>query len=197
MKLCENGRDICIGLFYTEIGAKTNNVDGWTMILLGLGGNLDSPEFGTPAQNLDAALALLAASGVRVAARSPFYRSAPVPPSDQPWFVNGVAHIETPLAPHALLALLHRIEARIGRIRGERWAARIIDLDLLAYGDRVITGQGENGLILPHPRLSERAFVLAPLLDLAPSWRHPISGKDTREMLGALGSGQELHRIDD
>lgn len=165
------------------------------MILIGLGSNLESLEFGPPALVLDEALRQLQAAGVRLAACSPYYRSAPIPASDQPWFVNGVVRVETALAPQALLALLHRIEARLGRRRGVRWAARIIDLDLLAYDQRVISADRENGLILPHPRLHERAFVLAPLADVAPAWRHPLSGKTAAEMLRLLGDGQELQKI--
>jgi len=166
------------------------------MIFLGLGSNLESPEFGAPAEVLIAAMELLARAGPRVVERSPLYRSAPIPASDQPWFVNGVARIETALAPHALLALLHRIEARMGRRRGVRGAARIIDLDLLAHGGRIIPGCSQNGWVLPHPRLAERAFVLAPLSDLAPLWRHPVSGKEAGNMLADLPAGQELQRMD-
>ena len=167
------------------------------MILLGLGGNLNSPEFGPPVRVLGTALEQLQHAGVRLCLRSPWYRSAPVPASDQPWFINGVVRVHTALAPQALLALLHRIEMRLGRRRGIRWAARIIDLDLLAYGDRIIAGNGENGLILPHPRLHERAFVLAPLADVAPAWRHPILGKTPGEMLAVLGGIQELQKLAD
>ncbi|MDA1099046.1 MAG: 2-amino-4-hydroxy-6-hydroxymethyldihydropteridine diphosphokinase [Proteobacteria bacterium] len=167
------------------------------MILIGLGGNLESPEFGAPEQVLGASLNQLQQAGVRLLGRSPWYRSAPVPASDQPWFVNGVARIETALAPQALLALLHRVEARLGRRRGARWAARIIDLDLLAYGERVVADCGRDGLVLPHPRLCERAFVLAPLADLVPAWRHPVSGKLATELLAALAGGQQFHEITD
>ncbi|MBL6951459.1 MAG: 2-amino-4-hydroxy-6-hydroxymethyldihydropteridine diphosphokinase [Alphaproteobacteria bacterium] len=167
------------------------------MILVGLGSNLESAEFGTPVEVLGAALKNIERAGVRLLGCSPWYRSAPVPASDQPWFVNGVARFETALAPQALLALLHRVEARLGRRRGARWAARIIDLDLLAYDESIIVGQGRNGLVLPHPRLHERAFVLAPLADLVPSWRHPVSGKSAAELLSALGGGQQLQKITD
>jgi len=167
------------------------------MILIGLGSNLESPQWGPPVQVLAAALRQLECAGVRLAGCSPWYRSAPVPASDQPWFINGVARIETALAPQALLALLHRIEARLGRRRGVRWGARIIDLDLLAYGGRVITGCSADGLVLPHPRLHERAFVLAPLADLMPSWRHPVSGRTAADMLAALAVGQQALKIVD
>ena len=172
------------------------------MILIGLGGNLPSPEYGPPVQVIGAALQLLQGNGVRIGARSSWYQSAPIPASDQPWFVNGVARIETALAPSALLALLHRIEARLGRRRGgeqgtERWAARIIDLDLLAYGARIIDGDGMESLVLPHPRMGGRAFVLAPLAELAPNWRHPVSGKTAAQLRAALPLGQQITKMTD
>src|SRR5579883_249158 len=118
------------------------------MILIGLGANLPSPEFGAPPQSLEAALRHMADRGLRIGARSRWYRSAPVPPSDQPWFVNGVIAVGTALDPAALLEILHTIEARFGRVRRERNAARVLDLDLLAYDERV-SAEGETP-ILPH-----------------------------------------------
>jgi 2-amino-4-hydroxy-6-hydroxymethyldihydropteridine diphosphokinase len=154
------------------------------MILIGLGANLASPEFGAPPRSLEAALALMAERGLTVVARSRWYRSAPVPPSDQPWFVNGVVAVETTLEPAALLEVLHAIEARFGRVRRERNAARVLDLDLLAYDGRV-SAAGESP-VLPHPRLHERAFVLRPLLEIAPGWRHPRLGRTVSALLASL-----------
>ncbi|MDP6345753.1 MAG: 2-amino-4-hydroxy-6-hydroxymethyldihydropteridine diphosphokinase [Alphaproteobacteria bacterium] len=170
------------------------------MILIGLGGNLASNEFGPPRRVLEAALAELARAGVAVRRRSPWYRSAPVPPSGQPWFVNGVAAVDTSLPPAPLLALLHRIEARLGRTRRDRWEARIADLDLLAHGDHVIGwpapgSAGEGGLVLPHPRLHQRAFVLAPLADIAPDWRHPVLGTSAGALLAGLTDGQVVELL--
>jgi 2-amino-4-hydroxy-6-hydroxymethyldihydropteridine diphosphokinase len=132
--------------------------------------------------------------------RSRWYRSAPVPPSDQPWYTNGVARIDTDLGPAALLALMLRVEERFGRRRGgggPRFAARVLDLDLLAYGDRVSGGAGgEAGPILPHPRLHERAFVLLPLAEVAPAWRHPASGRSVAELIRALPPGQQVEPLD-
>jgi 2-amino-4-hydroxy-6-hydroxymethyldihydropteridine pyrophosphokinase len=142
---------------------------------------------GPPRAVGEAALAALAQAGVGVAARSRWFESAPVPASDQPWFVNAVARVATGLAAEALLTVLHRIEADLGRIRRVRNEARVIDLDLLAYGELV--RRSETGLVLPHPRLHERAFVLLPLLEVAPDWRHPVLRKTAAELALALPAG--------
>ena len=141
----------------------------------------------------EAALERLAASApVRVVARAAWYRSAPVPVSDQPWFVNGVALLETVLDPVALLAALHAVEAAFGRDRQVRNAARSLDLDLLDYHGRIDPGPAP---VLPHPRLQGRAFVLAPLADLAPNWRHPVSGERAATLLARVDPAQSASRI--
>jgi 2-amino-4-hydroxy-6-hydroxymethyldihydropteridine diphosphokinase len=157
------------------------------MILLGLGANLPHPTHGCPAETLAAALAGLSACGIAVLKRSRWYETAPVPQSAQPWYVNGVAVLATELAPGALLTRLHRLEAEFGRIRGERNGPRLIDLDLLAYGDLIRS----DWPVLPHPRLAERAFVLRPLAEVAPDWRHPASGIDVLTLLERLGPDQQ------
>jgi len=154
------------------------------MILIGLGANLASPEFGAPPRSLEVALALMAERGLRIILRSRWYRSAPVPPSDQPWFVNGVVAVETALEPAAVLEALHGIEARFGRVRRESNAARVLDLDLLAYDGRV--SAKDETPVLPHPRLHERAFVLRPLAEIAPDWRHPRLGCTATALLAGL-----------
>jgi 2-amino-4-hydroxy-6-hydroxymethyldihydropteridine diphosphokinase len=166
---------------------------GGAMILLGLGANLPSTAFGAPLQTLMAALEALTGEGVSIARRSPWYRSAPVPAGDQPWFVNGVAILETSLGPVELLALLHRIERRFGRVRRHRNEARPLDLDLLDYAGMVHRG-GDPAL--PHPRLHERGFVLLPLRDLLPDWRHPVSGAALDDLIAALPPDQRVERID-
>jgi 2-amino-4-hydroxy-6-hydroxymethyldihydropteridine diphosphokinase len=158
------------------------------MILIGLGANLRSDTHGPPEATLEAALAALEAEGVRVVQLSPWYRSAPVPASDQPSYVNGVAAVESTLAPAQLLALLHRVEARFGRTRATRNEPRVLDLDLLDYHDLVYNGE----IILPHPRLQERAFVLLPLRDVAPDWRHPVSRASLAAMIAALPADQAV-----
>lgn len=157
------------------------------MILIGLGANLPSVA-GGPRETLEAALQRLEALGVRVAARSRWYRTAPVPVSDQPWFVNGVARIETALDPAALLARLRQIEREFGRLRTVRNAARTLDLDIIDYDGRRESGPD---LILPHPRMQERAFVLLPLAEVAPGWRHPILGKTVETLISALAADQK------
>jgi 2-amino-4-hydroxy-6-hydroxymethyldihydropteridine diphosphokinase len=161
-------------------------------ILIGLGANLDSPRWGTPRETLAAALAVLEGNGVAVRARSGWYRSAPVPASDQPWFVNAVAALATTLAPPDLLALMQAIETCFGRARGVPNAARVLDLDLLDYrGERVQSPD----LILPHPRLHQRRFVLAPLAETAPGWRHPVLGLTAAQLLARLDANQPVERL--
>lgn len=165
------------------------------MILIGLGGNLESAQFGPPLKALVVALEKLAEAGLGIICQSPWYRSAPIPVSPQPWYINGVARVETALAPIALLALLHRVEGQLGRQRAGRWDARTVDLDLLSYNDIVISGDSEKQINLPHPRLAERAFVLAPLVDIAPNWRHPVTGDLAVSLLSRLEFEQDLERI--
>ena len=139
-----------------------------------------------------AAVAALPTIGVAVVARSPWYLSEPVPASDQPWFANGVVVVTTELPPPVLLARLLALEARFGRARGARDAARTLDLDLLDYDGR----QCSTAILeLPHPRLHERRFVLAPLCDIAPEWRHPRLGLTASELLVRLPSGQPIRRF--
>jgi len=157
------------------------------MILIALGGNLPSAA-GGPQQTLEAALRRLEACGVRIVARSRWYRTAPVPVSDQPWFINGVARVETGLAPAALLGLLRQVEQEFGRQRSVRNAARTLDLDIIDYDGKV---ENTPDLTLPHPRMQDRAFVLLPLAEIAPAWRHPILGKTVESLISALPPAQK------
>jgi 2-amino-4-hydroxy-6-hydroxymethyldihydropteridine diphosphokinase len=160
------------------------------MILVGLGANLPSVA-GPPPATLAAALEALAAAGLAIECCSPWYRTAPLPADDQPWYVNGVAAVATRLGPGEVLTLLHRIEARFGRTRRRRNEPRPLDLDLLDY-DGLIRAVAP---VLPHPRLHERAFVLLPLKDVAPDWRHPVSGAGLVELIARLPPGQIVARL--
>jgi len=160
------------------------------MILIGLGANLPSRRFGPPERTLPAVLDQLDASGIAVTARSRWYKSAPVPVSDDPWYVNGVAALETLLSPSALLTRLLEVEMEFGRQRGLPNAPRTVDLDLLDYNGKVLnTAAGRNGLALslPHPRMIGRAFVLFPLRDVAPAWKHPVTGESIDTLITGLG----------
>ncbi|RDD63740.1 2-amino-4-hydroxy-6-hydroxymethyldihydropteridine diphosphokinase [Ferruginivarius sediminum] len=159
------------------------------MIIIALGANLPSEHAGPPRATLECALAGLQARGIAVTGRSRWYESAPVPASDQPWFVNAVASLETDLAPGALMRTLHDIEALLGRVRdGTANAARAADLDLIDYHGRV---SGPDAWPrLPHPRMESRAFVVKPLAELAPDWRHPVSGATIQELLRRLSQDQ-------
>ncbi len=161
------------------------------LVLIGLGANLFS-DHGGPMTTQKLALAKLANSDVAVSATSPWYESAPVPVSDQPWFVNCVASLRTELSADALLARLHEVEHEFGRVRRERWEARVLDIDLLDYRGEVKAGPG---LELPHPRMADRAFVLLPLRDLVPDWRHPVTGRTIDELIADLPAGQQIREI--
>ncbi|PCI42040.1 MAG: 2-amino-4-hydroxy-6-hydroxymethyldihydropteridine diphosphokinase [Rhodospirillaceae bacterium] len=158
------------------------------MIFIGIGANLPSERFGAPVDTCAAAVkALQRISNTKVKAQSTWFESAPVPVSDQPWYINGVVQIETDLNPLDLLQALHDIEADFGRVRAERNAARILDLDLLVYDDLHLT---EHSPRIPHPRLQDRAFVVLPLAEIAPDWVHPVTGEKLREMAAKLPKDQ-------
>jgi 2-amino-4-hydroxy-6-hydroxymethyldihydropteridine diphosphokinase len=162
------------------------------MVLIGLGGNLPTAAYGAPRRTLTAALAALASEAIAVAACSAFYQSAPLPPSDQPWYVNAVAALATGLDPFALLAALQQVERQFGRTRGAPNAARTVDLDLLDYNGREVE---TAVLVLPHPRLHQRRFVLAPLAELAPDWRHPRYRLTAAQLLARLATPQPIYRL--
>jgi 2-amino-4-hydroxy-6-hydroxymethyldihydropteridine diphosphokinase len=162
-------------------------------IYIALGGNLPHPRYGPPKATLQAALAALGGRGVTVRRVSPWYRTAPVPASEQPYYFNAVAEISTDMPADRLLYELHDIEEEFGRVRSAPNAPRIIDLDLLDYRGEIAAG-GPGKATLPHPRMTGRAFVLRPLADLAPNWRHPISGTSIQALVAALSGDQIVER---
>lgn len=155
---------------------------------LGLGANL-----GDRADNLRRAVALLAATpGIRLRRLSSVYETEPVGYRDQPRFLNQVAEVETDLAPQALLACARAVEAALGRTRGVRWGPRTMDVDILLYDE---VSLAEPDLVLPHPRLTERAFVLVPLAEIAPALVLP-GGRTAAELAaGALAAGAGVKRL--
>jgi 2-amino-4-hydroxy-6-hydroxymethyldihydropteridine diphosphokinase len=158
-----------------------------TVAYVGLGANV-----GDPRRQIETAMTeLRMLPDTRVTVASSLYRSAPLGYSDQPDFLNAVVQLDTELLPEALLDRLRDIEDRHGRERPFANAPRTLDLDLLLYGDRVVN---TPGLVLPHPRMHERAFVLQPLLDLDSEISIPGKGR-ARDLLSACGS-QEIERID-
>lgn len=160
------------------------------MILIALGANLPSP-VGEPAATLRAALEMLGTLGVSARGISRFYATPAWPDPKEPPFVNAVAHVDTALSPTALLAALHNVEIAFGRTRTTRNAPRTLDLDLLDYDGRIEKGPPE----LPHPRLTERGFVLVPLNDIAPGWRHPVTGRNVQLLIADLPQEQRNVRV--
>ena len=163
------------------------------MICLAIGSNLPTADYGGARQNCEAAVRLLGDGPVSVLAGSPWYESAPVPVSAQPDYVNGVIRVATELAPLALLGACQEIETAFGRARpAEPNAARTLDIDIIDWDGVRLAG---GDLEIPHPRLAERLFVLQPLQDIAPGWRHPVSGKAIAELLAELGTSQKIRRL--
>ena len=158
-------------------------------IFIGVGANLSPDGYDSPRDGCIAALDRLVDYGIDLVVMSRWYESAPVPVSDQPWYLNAVAMATTSRTAAETLMCLHQVEAAFGRVRGVRNAARVLDLDLLDFGGLVSLAPD---LLLPHPRMHERAFVLRPLQELAPDWRHPISGTSIEELVMALSADQQI-----
>ncbi len=175
--------------------------------LVALGANLTSSA-GPPAETLRAAVAAMGDSGLEVAAVSPFYATPCFPPGAGPDYVNAAAVLRGAADPQTLLQTLHAVEAGFGRNRAQRWGRRVLDLDLIAFGAAVLPDaetqtlwrdlpledqitRTPDTLILPHPRLQDRAFVLIPLAQIAADWTHPILGRTVRGMADALPEAEK------
>jgi len=137
---------------------------------------------------------MLMAAGMDIVQKSRIWKSAPVPyDAAQNWYHNAVIEVETNLSPDALLEALLEIETGFGRVRSVKNAPRVLDLDLIVYGDQII--QNDN-LIVPHPRMHERLFVLKPLEDLDKKWIHPVLKRDIHQMIKAVAAGQEIEPLE-
>jgi 2-amino-4-hydroxy-6-hydroxymethyldihydropteridine diphosphokinase len=154
------------------------------MILVAIGANLPMPD-GTIALHscMAAADAVRAIPGLEFVALSPWYRTAPVPRAAQPDYCNGMIRLAGDIAPEQLLAALQQIEQSFGRVPGARNAARVLDLDIIDLNGTV---RAVPDPVLPHPRAHLRAFVLRPLLDVAPGWRHPVLRRSVATLLAEL-----------
>jgi len=158
-------------------------------LYIGIGANLTPAGYKTPREGCEAALASLQVEGICLKQISNWYETAPVPVSDQPWYLNAVALATTSVDPSMALAALHRIESSFGRVRQERNEARVLDMDLLDFDGEC---KQNSSLTLPHPRMHERAFVLLPLRELCPEWTHPISGISIDNLVERLPPGQKI-----
>jgi 2-amino-4-hydroxy-6-hydroxymethyldihydropteridine diphosphokinase len=154
------------------------------MILISIGANLPSPSSGPVIDTCEqAAEAIRELPGLEFLALSPWYRTAAIPKSSQPDYCNGVIRMEGNVEPTSLLAALNEIEARSGRVRSIRNAARPLDLDIIDLNGII---SALPPVILPHPRAHLRAFVLRPILDVAPGWRHPTLRRGIAALLSEL-----------
>lgn len=156
-----------------------------TTVIIALGSNRRHHRHGAPAQVVEAAMAALDGEGLRLLARSRIHATAPVGPSDRR-FANAAVLAATDLSPAELLARLKGIERAFGRRRGRRWATRVLDLDIIAYGGAVVPSRlrwrAARGLAVPHRAMHQRRFVLDPVLEVAPDWRHPVLSRTTRQL---------------
>ena len=149
---------------------------------IGLGSNRRHARYGDPRRVLLAALSELESDDIEPIDVSPIITSDPIGPSRRR-YANTVALVASPLAPPAMLERLQRIEAAFGRRTGQRWSARTLDLDILLWSEGAWS---DGNLVVPHPAMANRAFVLGPLRAIAPDWRHPLSAKTVRQMAARL-----------
>lgn len=171
-------------------GSRKSSSEPQVTVFIGIGSNV-----GDPVRNCgEAARRIAQTEELEVLLTSSLYRTEPVGYKEQGWFVNGVVKCFTTLQPLALLSSLLRIEDEMGRERTRviKWGPRIIDLDILFYGGLTLN---LPELIIPHPLIEERRFVLAPMAEIEPKFVHPVSGRTIEELLAALPEGEEVERI--
>lgn len=174
--------------------------------ILALGGNADSLH-GKPQNTIEFALKWLETKGVFTLKMSSLYVNPAFPAGSGPDFLNAAALIQSDLTPDALLSILHEAEAACGRVREVRWGPRTLDIDLIAQGYLILPSREKylawrdlsaekqqqiapEELILPHPRIQDRAFVLIPMADVAPEWIHPVSGLSVAQMVSNLSKSE-------
>lgn len=161
--------------------------------IIGLGSNLPS-HFGTPLETLERAVEVLVQCEVLPIKLSRIWKTAPVPfTPDHPWYYNAVAIVETNKSAEALLETMLAIELQFGRVRSVPNAPRVLDLDLIAYDNEIIIDEPE--IIVPHPRMAERAFVLLPMADIISEWVHPITGRTLDDLVNNLPKEQEAFPV--
>ncbi len=160
------------------------------MILIALGSNISGP-WGTPLEALQRACVALNTFPLRLVRVSKIIETLPFGVLNQPNFVNAVAIVDTALSPDALIKKLHMIEHQAGRRRRRRWGPRCLDLDILDYHGQLRPHKAANdkALVLPHPSIAERSFVLGPVAEIAPKWKHPVNHKSALVMI------QKLYRL--
>lgn len=168
---------------------SANDLDA--AVIVALGANLPG-DYPSCEALLDAAVASLAQEQIKVTAQSGWWRSAAWPDPSAPAFLNGVVIVRTDLTPRAVIERLHGVETAFGRRAGIRNAPRTLDLDLIAYGRRVID---EGGLVLPHPRAAQRAFVMGPLAQIAPQWRHPVLNRTAAQLWAEADVGSDARPL--
>ena len=160
------------------------------MILIGLGSNVEGP-WGSPKDTVRTAIEHLDGPATKLLKASRLLSSKPVGPIEQDDYINAAAIIETSLQPEALMRQMHDLELQAERRRTVRWGPRTLDIDLLDYDGLIRQGEGDaeghqKPLILPHPAIADRVFVLAPIAEIAPEWRHPLTAKTAAQMLTEL-----------
>lgn len=175
-----------------EDGISDDGPDLDQAILVALGSNL-AGAYAAPEALLEEVLRRFPDVAIKVTSRSRWWRSQAWPDRAAPSFTNGVVRVATELGPRALIARLQDLEVRFGRVRGVTNAPRTLDLDLIAFGRTILN---DERLILPHPRAHERRFVMGPLAEIAPNWRHPTLGLSARELAAAAGIGRDATPID-
>ena len=162
------------------------------MIYIGIGSNLNGKNNETPLDNCKKAIKELKKQ-VNICKVSSWYKSEPVPKSNQSWFINGVVEISTNKSSLELLEFILNIEEVFGRVRKKRNEARILDLDIIDYKRKIL--YIKNKLVIPHPRMHQRFFVLKPLNELNPKWVHPIKKKKLKKLISAINKKQKIFKI--